>query len=203
MSERGILLPALDALFAGPRDSVLTIAGFLQGLETRSYAFIIAALAFPNGLPTGIPLLSTVTGIPMVLLVVQYFLGRTSPSLPDFVGRKGLPRGKLQDFLARWRRYIERLENAVHPRLEWWVTGLPRRMLLLTWAGLIFLLALPIPFDNLFPAWAIIFFCLALLERDGMMAILGWVFTVITAIWTVFLLIVGPYVIIQAVKNFL
>ena len=29
------------------------------------------------------------------------------------------------------------------------------------------ILALPIPFDNLFPAWAILFFCLALLEDDG------------------------------------
>ena len=31
MSERGALLPTLDRLFAGPRDSILTIEAFLEG----------------------------------------------------------------------------------------------------------------------------------------------------------------------------
>jgi hypothetical protein len=48
-----------------------------------------------------------------------------------------------------------------------------------------------VPFDNLLPAMAILFFCLALLESDGMMAIIGWFFTVVTVIWTIFLLMVG------------
>ena len=158
MSERGALLSTLDRLFAGPRSSLLTLDEFLAGLETRSYAFAIAALDIINVVPTGIPWLSTVTGVPMFLLVIQYFLGRPAPSLPAFIGRRGLSRGKLQDFLGRARRHIARLENAVHPRRDWWVSGLPRRALLVAWLLLIVLLALPVPFDNLLPAWAILFF---------------------------------------------
>jgi len=79
MSERDALLPALDRLFAGPRQSVLTLDEFLEGLDTRSYAFAIAALDVINCVPTGIPWLSTVTGVPMFLLAIQYFLGRHSP----------------------------------------------------------------------------------------------------------------------------
>jgi hypothetical protein len=192
MTERGALLPTLDRLFAGPRDSLLTIRAFVDGLEDRSYAFIIAALNVPNVVPTGIPMMSTVTGVPMLLLVVQYFLGRETPSLPAFVSRRGLPRGKLQDFLGgRVRRFIERIENAIHPRRDWWVSGMPRKLLLITWALLILLLALPIPFDNLIPAWAIMFFCMALIERDGVMAMLGWLFTGLTVVWTIFLLTIG------------
>src|SRR5258708_5917789 len=200
MSERGALLPTLDRLFAGPRASVLTLDEFLEGLETRSFAFAIAALDVINCVPTGIPWLSTVTGVPMFLLVIQYFLGRPAPSLPDFIGRRGFRRGKLQDVLVRARRYIERVENAVHPRHDWWVSGLPRQAMLLTWMLLIVLLALPLPFDNLLPALAILFFCLALIEGDGVMAMLGWLFTVITVIWTIFLLIVGPYMIVKAFR---
>ena len=200
MSERGALLPTLDRLFAGPRESVLTLDEFLNGLETRSYAFAIAALDVINVVPTGIPWLSTVTGVPMFLLVIQYFLGRPAPSLPAFIGRRGLSRGKLQDFLGRARRHIARLENAVHPRRDWWVSGLPRRALLVAWLLLIVLLALPVPFDNLLPAVAILFFCLALLEGDGVMAMLGWLFTIITAIWTIFLLTIGHMVISQLLK---
>jgi hypothetical protein len=200
MSKRDALLPTFDRLFAGPRETVLTLDDFLQGLETRSYAFAIAALDMINCMPTGIPWLSTVTGVPMFLLAIQYFLGRPSPSLPAFIGRRGLARGKLQDFLVRARPHIERLERGVHPRRDWWVNGLPRRALLLTWLLLIVLLALPVPFDNLLPALAILFFCLAIIEGDGVMAMLGWFFTALTAIWTVFLLIVGPYVVFQAFK---
>jgi len=200
MTERGALLAALDRLFAGPRNSILTLDEFLEGLETRSFAFAIAALDVINCVPTGIPWLSTVTGVPMFLLAIQYFLGRPAPSLPDFIGRRGFPRGKLQDVLFRARRYIERVENAVHPRHDWWVSGLPRQAMLLTWMLLIVLLALPLPFDNLLPALAILFFCLALIEGDGVMAMLGWLFTVITVIWTIFLLIVGPYMIVKAFR---
>src|SRR5260221_5435828 len=147
MSERGALLPTLDRLFAGPRASVLTLDEFLEGLETRSYAFAIAALDVINCVPTGIPWLSTVAGVPMFLLAVQYFLGRSSPSLPAFIGRRGFSRGKLQDFLGRARGRIERLERIIRPRYDWWLSGLPRRALLLVWLLLIILLALPVPLD--------------------------------------------------------
>ena len=191
MSERGALLPTLDRLAEGPRDSIVTLTEFLQGLQTRSYAFAVALLDLPNVIPTGIPWLSTITGVPMFLLVVQYFRGHPVPSLPTFLGRRGLSRGKLQDFVARARRHIERLENAVHPRRAWWVTGVPRQLMLATWMLQIVLLALPVPFDNLLPAWAILFFCLAQIESDGAMAMLGWLFTLFTVVWTVFLVMVG------------
>ena len=191
MSERGALLPTLDRLAEGPRDSIITLTEFLQGLQTRSYAFAVALLDLPNCIPTGIPWLSTITGIPMFLLVLQYFRGHPVPSLPAFIGRRGLPRGKLQHFVTRARRHIERLENAVHPRRAWWVTGAPRQLMLATWMLQIILLALPVPFDNLLPAWAILFFCLAQIESDGVMAMLGWLFTLFTVMWTAFLVIAG------------
>ena len=195
------LLPTLERLFAGPRESLLSIAAFLEGLETRSYPFIVAALTLPNCVPTGIPLLSSITGIPMVLVVAQAFLGRTSPWLPATIGRYALKRGRLQDFLARMRPRLERIEAAIHPRYSWWATGVPRQLMHVACAGNIVILALPIPFDNLFAAWAILFFCLALLEDDGLMAMLGWLMTVATLAWTAFLLIVGPLVVISLLKS--
>jgi hypothetical protein len=76
-----------------------------------------------------------------------------------------------------------------------------RKVTEITWFLVIVVLALPIPFDNLFPAWAIFFFCLALIEDDGIMAILGWVMTAVTAVWTVFLLIIGPYVVMTVLRS--
>ena len=98
MNDRGALLPTLERLFAGPRDQVLTVGAILAGLEARSYAFIIAVLDLPNCVPTGIPLLSTVTGVPMLLFAVQGLLGRPAPTLPARLTDHPLSRGKLQDF---------------------------------------------------------------------------------------------------------
>ena len=191
MKDNFGLLETLEELFAGDRQSLLTLDEFLGGLHGRSYAFAIAALNVPNCIPTGIPWLSTITGLPMVLLLVQLFIGREVPKLPALIGRHGLRRGKLQAFLGRSRRSIQWLENTVHARHEWWVNGMPRHALLAAWAANIVILALPIPFDNLFPAWAIMFFCLALIEDDGVMAMLGWLLSVVTAAWTIFLLMIG------------
>ena len=191
MKDNFGLYTTLEGMFAGPRDSVLTLDEFLGGLQGRSYAFAILALNIPNCIPTGIPWLSTITGVPMLLLLVQFFAGRPVPALPGKIGRRGLPRGKLQACLSRARRTIRWLEDTVHARHEWWVIGMARRLLLLAWSANILLLALPIPFDNLFPAYAILFFCFALIEDDGLMAIMGWLLTLITAIWTIFLLMVG------------
>ena len=202
MNDRDALLPTLERLFAGPRDQLLTVGALLASLEARSYAFIIAILDLPNCVPTGIPLLSTVTGVPMLLFAVQEWLGRPAPTLPARLTGHAMPLGKLQDSLDRVRGPINWLESLVHPRHEWWLRGTSRSLLQIGWIGCIFVLALPIPFDNFLPAWAILFFCLALLERDGLMAMLGWVFTVLTALWTVFLLWIGPYVVWQLVKGF-
>lgn len=201
MTDSSALLPTLERLFAGPRESAITLNALLAGLEDRSYAFIIAALALPNCIPTGIPLLSTITGLPMLLFVLQRLTGHTAPSLPAFLGNRSLPRGKLQDFLQRAGPRIAWLENAIHPRHGIWLTGLPRRALQTVWVVMIGVLALPIPFDNLFPAWSILFFCLALIEGDGVMAMLGWLLAAISAVWTAFLLIVGPMLVIGFVKS--
>jgi len=203
MNDRDALLPTLERLFAGPRDQLLTVGTLLASLEARSFAFIIAVLDLPNCVPTGIPLLSTVTGVPMLLFAVQEWLGRPAPTLPARLTGHSMPRGKLQDSLERARRPITWLESLVHPRHEWWLRGTARSLLLIAWIGCIFILALPIPFDNFLPAWAILFFCLAQLERDGLMAMLGWVFTLLAAIWTIFLLWIGPYVVWQVVKSVL
>jgi hypothetical protein len=119
MKDNFGLLQTLDRLFAGDPRSVLTLDEFLSGLQGRSYAFAIAALNLPNCIPTGIPWLSTITGLPMVFLLVQFFAGQPVPRLPALIGRRGLRRGRLQLFLDRSRRFIRWLENTVHVRHEW------------------------------------------------------------------------------------
>jgi len=88
MKDNFGIYDALDGMFAGTRESVLTLDEFLTGLEGRSYAFAILALNIPNIIPTGIPWLSTITGVPMLLLLVQFFAGRSVPERGRQVQRR-------------------------------------------------------------------------------------------------------------------
>lgn len=186
--DRESLADLLAKLFAGPRDVRVTVTQLMDDMKGRAYPLVIVVFDVPNCIPTGIPWLSTITGIPIVIMLGQMLMGYEAPTLPAFIGNKSMPRGRLQDFLARARRWIVRLENAVHPRLPGWTTGAAGFWLSLGLLLNAIVLALPIPFDNFPPAWAIMFFALALLERDGLMALAGWLATGAMLVWTALLL---------------
>jgi hypothetical protein len=188
-TDRESLTDMLRQLFAGPRDMQVAIAELMDDMKGRAYPLVVIVFDIPNCVPTGIPWLSTITGVPIVILLGQMLMGYEAPTLPDFIGRRAILLGRLQDFLARARRWIVRLENAVHPRMAGWTTGAAGFWLSLGLMLNAVILALPIPFDNFLPAWAVMFFALALLERDGLMALAGWIVTLLTLAWTALLLI--------------
>lgn len=188
-SERESLVDLLAALFAGPREDRVTVAQLMDDMKGRAYPLVVVVFVLPNCIPTGIPWLSTITGVPIVILLCQMLMGREVPTLPAFIARKSIPRGRLQDFLGRTRRWILRLERAFHPRWPGWTSGAPGFWLSLALLLNAVILALPIPFDNFPPAWAVMFFALAMLERDGLMALAGWIATLLTLAWTVLLVV--------------
>jgi hypothetical protein len=187
--DRVSLVDLLAGLFAGPREARVTVAQLMDDMKGRAYPLMVVVFDIPNCVPTGIPWLSTITGVPIVILLCQMLLGYEVPTLPRFIARKSLPRGRLQDFLARARPWIVRLEKAVHPRWPAWTSGAAGFWLSLALLLNALILALPIPFDNFPPAWAVMFFALALLERDGLMALAGWAITLATLAWTALLLL--------------
>ena len=164
-------------------------AQLLDDMKGRAYPLLVIAFDAPNCIPSGIPWLSTITGVPIVFLVAQMLMGYDAPNLPAFIGEKSVERGRLQDLLDRTRPWILRLERAIHPRLGGWTTGAAGVWLSLAMLVNALILALPIQFDNFPPAWAVMFFALALLERDGLMALAGWMASLATVIWTALLLL--------------
>ncbi len=188
--SREPLAETMDRLFAGPPEETVSVQSLLDGMRGRSYPLVVAVFDVPNCIPTGIPWLSTITGIPICIVLVQMLMARPSAHLPQLIGNKRLPRARLQRFMTRARPRIAWLERRVRPRLGGWTRDMSRLALSIAALANAIVLALPIPFDNFFAAWAVMFFALALLERDGVMAILGWIFTTFTTTWTILLLTV-------------
>jgi hypothetical protein len=70
--------------------------------------------------------------------------------------------------------------------------------------GMAFILTLPlgVPFTNFFPAWTIILLALGILEKDGLLILFGYLFSVITILYLYLIYLFGS-VLITWGKEFL
>lgn len=68
------------------------------------------------------------------------------------------------------------------------VTGLPERLLGLVALALALLLSLPVPMGNLLPGIALAVLSLSIVERDGLVALIGYVLAALAVAWVGLLL---------------
>jgi hypothetical protein len=175
--------------FPGER---LTMADIVAGLEDRTFGLLMLLLALPNCPPMpGIPFLSTVTGTPLAFFAGQLALGQPMPWLPQRLLRQSLDRAQLLRVLETIAPYIKRVERLLKHRLPWLATGAGERVAAGIACALAVILALPIPGGNLLPAWAIVFFALGIVERDGVCVVIGGAITVLALAVVTLVLVLG------------
>jgi hypothetical protein len=147
----------------------------LYRLRRRSFGgllFLLAVLSL-------IPGVSIFSGLVIHLLGIQVSLGFKAPRIPRFVSEYRFKKERLVAMLNSVALYIERLEKYIRPRLilfTVWPSTLFIGVLILFLGALI---SIPLPFTNLLPALAILVISLGLLERDGLVIIVGVLFSII------------------------
>lgn len=164
------VLSALAAAHAGER---ITIGDIVHGLGDRAFGMLLFAFAAPNLPPLGVPGLSSVCAVPLMILALQLMAGRAEPTLPSWVTARSMPAAAFRRVVAYVVPWLARAERLVRPRAAIAVSGAGERAAGAVIAVLAAVLALPIPFGNLLPAIAIALFALAIVERDGLAALAG------------------------------
>jgi hypothetical protein len=149
------------------------VVGVLHG---RGYVLLVLLLCLPFCTPIPLPGLSTPLGLMIALIGLRLALGQ-KPWLPARLLDQPLPPATFRKVFAATRRLVLGLEKLLRPRLPW-LCATPRREQLhalpLVICAALLLLPLPVPFSNTIPAWAIIFLCGGLLERDGIFILAGY-----------------------------
>jgi hypothetical protein len=119
------------------------------------------------------------------------------PWLPDRLLDHALPSATVQQVLARIIRWAERIEHMVRPRLLALSGSAGINMLngaLLLLSVLLLMAPLPlIPLANTLPGIAIMLLALGMAERDGAVILIGYLVTVISAIYVGVLLALVVY----------
>lgn len=166
------------------RDPAVTLRELLAMLGEQGLLVFCGVLAAPFLLPVTVPGMSTVLGLPMLLIGFAVMLSRV-PWLPQRLLAHSLPAPTVRSVLARVRGWAERFEHLVRPRFLALTGGRVINFLngaLVVAAVLLLMAPIPlVPFVNSLPALAIILLCFGMAERDGAVILIGYFMTLLSA----------------------
>lgn len=141
-------------------------------LHERAFGLFLLVLALPCCIPFlyGVP---QIVALPLMFISAQILLGRTMPWLPRKLGARTVSKVALEDLSRRATPWLQRIETVSRPRLA----SLTRRPLDQV-VGLTLVLfsasiLVPLPGTNTVPGIAVVIVAMGLLQRDGVLVILG------------------------------
>lgn len=142
-------------------------------------ASALAGLILIFGLACALPLppgATTVFGLPLVFLSPQLLFDHPTPWLPRRLRERRMAMTDLRGAFQRMTPWLTRMEAVSRPRLAFFVGASGRRLMGLICTVLALVLILPIPLGNMLPAATVSILSLALIQRDGAIAIAGYAF---------------------------
>lgn len=164
------LLRQLAATWQGER---IAIAQLVHAFGARGYGLLLFIFALPNMIPNPFPGVSSLLGLPLLLLAWQMARGLPEPYLPRRLAERTLSTAQLRTITQKAGPWIARVERYLRPRPGWVTTRAGER--LIGWASL--LLSIPIllpgPGTNGPPSWAIGLMAIGFLQRDRILLYAG------------------------------
>src|SRR5262249_42827849 len=127
--------------------------------------------------------------------------GHHTPWLPQRLLRQSIGRAQLLRALLTIAPYVRKVERLLKHRLPGLATGFGERLAATTAFILAVILALPIPGGNLLPAWAIVFFSLGIIERDGVCILVGLGVTTVALAIVALVLVLGVKAALYLITN--
>jgi hypothetical protein len=174
----------LIALRSSSAGRSMTIDELQTALKGRGVAMLLLLLALPFCL-ISVPGLSTPFGLAVLLIGIRIAF-QQKPWLPRFVRQRSISAPRLVKVLAGGIRFAKLMEKVVKPRMHFlhsWPGAMNLIGLGIAAGGTLLLLPLPIPFSNIVPAWAVVLLTAGMMERDGLMVLLGHAMTLVS--WAV------------------
>ena len=176
----------------------ITVERLLETLSERGHAVAILILTAPFVL-IPVPGLSTAVSVVVFGLAIGVILGGRA-WMPGFVRRREISPERLHSLTNGTRKLLSKIGRLVKPRMSWvthrsqhWLIGLS------LFAGtFIFALPLPIPGNNIPPAIGLVMLSLGMIERDGLLVLLGHIYTLILCI----ILIVCAFLFWEAIDGY-
>lgn len=151
----------------------INIGHIAEAFGERAFGALMLCVGLLNLLPWP-PGGTTLVGSPLLFITAQLAIGRDTLWLPKRVCAASFDRANFRSGLKRVLPGLEKIERLTRPRLSWAVGSVAERLIGTVCLLLTCVLVLPIPGANFIPALVVVGFAVALVQRDGAVAILGW-----------------------------
>ena len=173
-----------DALL---RSTAKTSLGTLDDLlKERGFVTLVLILSLPFIQPIPVPGLSILFGLAIFMLGLRIALGQHA-GLPKSLRRKELETESLIKMIEAARKIFAKIERLFRRRFSLLVTPPGQNIAGVALMANGMALALPLPpvilFSNGLPAMSVFLICLGLLERDGLLVLLGHGFAIFTWVY--------------------
>jgi hypothetical protein len=181
----------IDTVLAGAQSDGATrlqLGALAEALQERAFGLMVLALALPCCLPF-VYLIPQIVALPMLVLTGQMASGRHVPWLPEKLNTRDFDIAAMRSVVARGKTWFGWTEQIARPRLLALSGPRASRMvgaLMMIPAASILV---PLPSTNTVPGIGVAITSIGLIERDGLMILLG---LVIGLAWVAFLLISAP-----------
>lgn len=177
----------LDQLVADATSDHVTLDWVLAQLHERAFGLFLLILALPCCIPFlyGIP---QVVSLPLMFVSAQILMGRRVPWLPQKLGQRKVSTSGLQSLAQRAGPWLRRIEAISRPRLAALTQAPMDRLVGLALVLFSASILVPLPGTNTVPGFAVVLVAMGLLQRDGVLVMLG---SVLGTAWIATLLFAG------------
>lgn len=173
-----------------------TTRELIEQLGEQGLLMTCIVVSLPYLIPVSLPFASTVSGIIIILMAIG-LATNSVPWLPRWILGYRFGSDALSNVLRRGAGWFARFEHWLKPR---W-TALARgrivqflHALALIVNGVLLLLPLPaIPLSNTLPGVGVMALAAGMLERDGAFVLAGWLLTVVSIVYFVWLGFMAVY----------
>ncbi len=170
------IVTEVAAQFPGAR---ITLGEMAEAFGDRAFGLLILLLCLPSLLPG----MASVFGIPMLILGVQMGMGKRTPKLPRFIARQSIKREDLLRLAGGNSSWIKRIEQYVKPRPGFFASPLGDKIVGWLTVYCAIMLILPGPGTNGPPAFGNIVMALGVVESDNRVIGIGAVLTLLGCIF--------------------
>ena len=165
----------------GESESV-SVAEIIDALDARSFGLAVLLFSLPSvvPMPPGIP---TVVGIILLIVSVQMVFGREDLWLPGILSKRTFPRKALVGAFEGLAPRLAWLERLMKPRLLFMTSKLGTILIGVVVLIMAVVLILPLPPGGNFPpALACAVLGMGLVQRDGVVVLLGLVGSIVAMV---------------------
>ena len=160
-------------------ESGLTLDEVVEAFGDRGIGALILVLSLMALIPWP-PGGKAVFAAPIILLAVELAAQRNEVWLPRWLLKASLSRAAYRKALSKVIRPIRFVENLTRPRMSA-LTGKASEILMgVACVLLALMMALPIPFGDMLPGLALVFFALGIMQKDGVAILIGAFWTVVS-----------------------